>query len=126
MDHLMQFAFNFNAAGRHFSRDFSGLPNKNFLSSEFAVNSAVDGRFLGDIQSALERHAVTDHEVIGLIHIGCHVRLSFKNLKMGCHWLPGKPAIYRLTPATKLLGMLTLNHLKPVGIVSQRLAGLVS
>jgi len=126
MDHLMQFAFNFNAASSHFARDFSGLTNKNFLSSQFAVNSTVDGRFLGDIQSTLESNAVTDHEVIGLIHIGCHVRLSFKNFRNGMPLVARQTGLQQAHSRKKLQRMLTPYQLRPIDIVSQRFAGLVS
>ena len=81
MNHLMQLAFDFDTAGSDLACDFSGLTNEDFLGRQFTVNGSVDGCFLGDIQSALESHAVTDHEVIGLIHIGCHMRLSVKKFK---------------------------------------------
>ena len=76
MDHLVQLAFDFNTAGRDFAGDLAGLANKYFLSGQFAIDRAVDRGFFRHIQGSLECHAITDHEVVGLIHIGCHKNLS--------------------------------------------------
>jgi hypothetical protein len=73
---LVHFAFDLNGAGGDFTGDFSRLANKDFFRGQLSIDGAVDRGFFGNVERALESDAVANHQIVGLINIGCHKSVS--------------------------------------------------